>query len=144
MTPCFVFTAGVKHDLRPKLMAQPPWDKGLGEFFILHFTYGNDYDENGVFTPGKVGKWRFDKRSYMAGIPPKNLDPPPARVRQRTRQAADRDDERGERDAAELGGSARGGAGRGAADATRGVAGTRSGHRLHRPSTGADCNSIRR
>ena len=58
-------------------MAQPPWDKGLGEFFILHFTYGNDYDENGVFTPGKVGKWRFDKRSYMAGIPPKNLDPPP-------------------------------------------------------------------
>ena len=49
MTPCFVFTAGVKHDLRPKLMAQPPWDKGLGEFFILHFTYGNDYDENGVF-----------------------------------------------------------------------------------------------
>ena len=68
----------MKHDLRPKLMAQPPWDKGLGEFFILHFTYGNDYDENGVFTPGKVGKWRFDKRSYMAGIPPKNLDPPPA------------------------------------------------------------------
>ena len=117
----------MKHDLRPKLMAQPPWDKGLGEFFILHFTYGNDYDENGVFTPGKVGKWRFDKRSYMAGIPPKNLDPPPARVRQRTGQAADRDDERGERDAAELGGSARGGAGRGAADATRGVAGQRSG-----------------
>ena len=64
--------------MRPKLMAQPPWDKGLGEFFILHFTYGNDYDENGVFTPGKVGKWRFDKRSYMAGIPPKDLDPPPA------------------------------------------------------------------
>ena len=78
------------------------------------------------------------------GHPAQKLGPAPRRVRQRTRQAADRDDERGERDAAELGGSARGGAGRGAADATRGVAGTRSGHRLHRPSTGADCNSIRR
>ena len=58
-------------------MAQPPWDKGLGEFFILHFTYGMDYDKNGVFTPGKIGAWRFDKRSFMAGIPPKNLEPPP-------------------------------------------------------------------
>ena len=74
-------------------MAQPPWDKGLGEFFILHFTYGMDYDENGVFTPGKIGAWRFDKRSFMAGIPPKNLDP--LRVRQRAREAAHRDDERG-------------------------------------------------
>ena len=69
--------AGVRHDLRPALMAQPPWDKGLGEFFILHFTYGMDYDKNGVFTPGKIGAWRFDKRSFMAGIPPKNLEPPP-------------------------------------------------------------------
>ena len=68
--------AGVRHDLRPALMAQPPWDKGLGEFFILHFTYGMDYDKNGVFTPGKIGAWRFDKRSFMAGIPPKNLEPP--------------------------------------------------------------------
>lgn len=69
--------AGLQHDLRPKLQAQPPWDKSVGEFYILHFTYGNDYDENGVFTPGKYGAWRFDKRSYMGSIPPKNLAPPP-------------------------------------------------------------------
>ena len=144
MTPCFVFTAGVKHDLRPKLMAQPPWDKGLGEFFILHFTYGNDYDENGVFTPGKVGKWRFDKRSYMAGIPPKNLDPPPRgcdnelvkRLIEMMNEASatlpNWEDPLG--------------AGRGA-----GRRMLRAGwlehvpaHRLHRQSTGADCNSIRR
>ena len=69
--------AGLQHDLRPKLQAQPPWDKSVGEFYILHFTYGNDYDEDGKFTPGKYGKWRFDKRSYMGSIPPKNLAPPP-------------------------------------------------------------------
>ena len=68
---------GLKHDLRPQLQAQPPWDKSVGDFFILHFTYGNDYDLNGTFTPGKVGQWRFDKRTWMQGIPPKNLPPPP-------------------------------------------------------------------
>mmetsp|Transcript_15949 Transcript_15949/g.52339 ORF Transcript_15949/g.52339 Transcript_15949/m.52339 type:complete len:517 (-) Transcript_15949:81-1631(-) len=70
--------AGVRHDLRPQLQAQPPWDKSIGEFFILHFTYGNDYDLNGKFTPGKIGQWRFDKRTWMSSIPPKNLPLPPA------------------------------------------------------------------
>ena len=36
-------------------------------------TYGNDYDENGKFTPGKVGKWHWDKRTWMG------VDPPPRR-----------------------------------------------------------------
>tara|TARA_B110000977_G_scaffold139952_2_gene177687 strand:- start:2146 stop:3726 length:1581 start_codon:yes stop_codon:yes gene_type:complete len=69
--------AGVRHDLRPQLQAQPPWDKSIGEFFILHFTYGNDYDLDGKFTPGKIGAWRFDKRQWMSSIPPKNLPLPP-------------------------------------------------------------------
>ena len=69
--------AGLRHDLRPKLAAQPPWDKSIGDFYILHFTYGNDYDLDGKFTPGKIGKWRFDKRAWMSSIPPKNLEPPP-------------------------------------------------------------------
>jgi hypothetical protein len=69
---------GLRHDLRPQLQAQPPWDKSIGDFFILHFTYGNDYDLNGAFTPGKIGAWRFDKRTWMQGIPPKNLPLPPS------------------------------------------------------------------
>ena len=32
----------------------------------------------GKFTPGKFGEWRFDKRSYSQGPPPRHLgDPPP-------------------------------------------------------------------
>lgn len=68
---------GVSHDLFPKLAAQPPWDTKLTGFYILHYTYGNDYTMDGVFTPGKIGAWRFDKRSYMGSAPPKNLTLPP-------------------------------------------------------------------
>ena len=64
---------GLRHELRPRLAAQPPWDKEISDFYILHFTYGNDYDENGKFTPGKVGKWHWDKRTWMG------VDPPPRR-----------------------------------------------------------------
>ena len=33
----------------------------------------------GELTYGKVGEWRFDKRQYLNGPPPKNLTlPPPA------------------------------------------------------------------
>lgn len=50
-------------------MAQPPWDSAMTLFngkpyYILHYTYGNDFDRDGVFTPGKIGHWRFDKRTY--------------------------------------------------------------------------------
>eukprot|EP00982_Pelagococcus_subviridis_P001000 8354-Pelagococcus_subviridis.AAC.1 len=70
--------SGVRHDLRPKLQAQPPWDKSVSDFYILHFTYGNDYDLDGTFTPGKMGKWRFDKRTWTQGAPENNLTRPPA------------------------------------------------------------------
>eukprot|EP00959_Pyramimonas_sp_CCMP1952_P030045 630171-Pyramimonas_sp.AAC.1 len=33
----------IYHDLVPKFQAQPPWDITLDGFYILHYTYGNDY-----------------------------------------------------------------------------------------------------
>lgn len=49
---------GVRHvDLVLHLMAQPPWDARMElsankPFYILHYTYGNDYTLDGKFTPG--------------------------------------------------------------------------------------------
>lgn len=34
----------------------------------------------GELTYGKIGEWRFDKRLYLRGPPPKNLTLPPPRV----------------------------------------------------------------
>jgi hypothetical protein len=36
-----------------------------------------DYTLEGKFTPGKIGAWRFDKRSYATGPPPRGLGEPP-------------------------------------------------------------------
>ena len=36
------------------MAAQPPYDTKLADFYILHYTYGNDYDLNGTFTPGRL------------------------------------------------------------------------------------------
>ena len=71
------YRVGLQHDLRPQLTSQPPWDKSIGDFLSIHFTYGMDYALNGSFTPGKFGEWRFDKRTYQNGIPPRDLLPPP-------------------------------------------------------------------
>ena len=60
------------------MMAQPPYDEKLAPFYILHYTYGMDYTLEGVFTPGKYGEWRFDKRSYAGQPPPRKLGLPPA------------------------------------------------------------------
>ncbi|KAL0032623.1 hypothetical protein WJX77_011236 [Trebouxia sp. C0004] len=64
-------------DLHLKMMSQPPWDKKLDPYYLLHYTYGNDYTLEGEFTPGKIGAWRFDKRSYSEKPPPRNLGAPP-------------------------------------------------------------------
>ena len=71
------YKLGISHDLRPQMAAQPPWDKAVGDFISIHFTYGMDYDLDGVFTPGKIGAWRFDKRSYSHAYPPKKIPDPP-------------------------------------------------------------------
>ena len=80
------WNSGIRHKLYPSFMAQPPWDKHIGDFYILHYTYGCDYDEQGVFTPGKVGKWRFDKRRFSGRYPPKTYPPAPAKVPELTRK----------------------------------------------------------
>ena len=32
--------------------------------YMIHFTYGDDFNEKGEFTPGKVGFWHWDKRDW--------------------------------------------------------------------------------
>ncbi|KAJ0030425.1 hypothetical protein Pint_12461 [Pistacia integerrima] len=59
---------------------QPPWDTEVGNKYIIHYTYGCDYDMKGKLTYGKIGEWRFDKRSYDTVVPPKNLPLPPPGV----------------------------------------------------------------
>ncbi|KAF6155405.1 hypothetical protein GIB67_019931 [Kingdonia uniflora] len=71
---------GVQHILRKDFMLQPPWDLDIGKKYIIHYTYGCDYSLNGELTYGKIGEWRFDKRSYLRGPPPKNLTMPPPGV----------------------------------------------------------------
>ncbi|KAI3990056.1 hypothetical protein MKX01_013542 [Papaver californicum] len=71
---------GVQHILRKDFMIQTPWDTEIGKTFIIHFTYGCDYSLKGELTYGKIGEWRFDKRSYLRGPPPKNLPLPPPGV----------------------------------------------------------------
>ncbi|XP_015873647.3 hydroxyproline O-arabinosyltransferase PLENTY [Ziziphus jujuba] len=71
---------GVHHTLRKDFMLQPPWDLEVGKKFIIHYTYGCDYNLKGELTYGKIGEWRFDKRSYLSGPPPRNLPLPPPGV----------------------------------------------------------------
>jgi len=73
---CYILGVGPM-DLHLKMMAQPPWDEQLDAYFLLHYTYGMDYTLEGDFTPGKIGAWRFDKRSYADKPPPRNLGQPP-------------------------------------------------------------------
>ena len=44
--------------------------------FILHYTYGQDLDESGVFSPGVAGFFHFDKRDYENKYPPRGLPLP--------------------------------------------------------------------
>ncbi|GMH10327.1 hypothetical protein Nepgr_012168 [Nepenthes gracilis] len=71
---------GIKHGLHKDFMLQPPWDLEVGRKFILHYTYGCDYNKKGELTYGQIGDWRFDKRQYLSGPPPKNLSLPPPGV----------------------------------------------------------------
>jgi len=74
---------GIRHELHDEFMLQPPWDSSFNSAksgkrsHIIHYTYGQDYDLRGQFTPGKVGAWHFDKRTYIARAVPKNVPLPP-------------------------------------------------------------------
>ncbi|KAK4421898.1 Hydroxyproline O-arabinosyltransferase 3 [Sesamum alatum] len=72
--------AALQHILRKDFMLQPPWDLETTNKFILHYTYGCDNNLKGELTYGKIGEWRFDKRSYLDGPPPRNLSSPPPGV----------------------------------------------------------------
>ena len=73
-----LFSTGEKDvSLHKEWMAQPPWDEKLDPFYLLHYTYGMDFNNQGEFTPGKYGEWRFDKREYISVPPPRNLTEPP-------------------------------------------------------------------
>ncbi|KAE9599399.1 hypothetical protein Lal_00039406 [Lupinus albus] len=71
---------GVPNTLYKDFMIQPPWDKEISKTYIIHYTYGCDYTMKGELTYGKIGEWRFDKRSYDPVPPPKNLTLPPPGV----------------------------------------------------------------
>lgn len=71
---------GVGNILYKEFMLQPPWDTTIGKAYLIHYTYGCDYDLQGKMTPGKIGEWRFDKRSYDNVWPPRNLSLPPPGV----------------------------------------------------------------
>ncbi|KAL4563569.1 hypothetical protein LXL04_027612 [Taraxacum kok-saghyz] len=71
---------GVQHILRKDFMLQPPWDLETNNRFIIHYTYGCDYNMKGELTYGKIGEWRFDKRSHLRGPPPRNISMPPPGV----------------------------------------------------------------
>ncbi|GMH30500.1 hypothetical protein Nepgr_032343 [Nepenthes gracilis] len=71
---------GVQHVLHKDFMLQPPWDLETKDKLILHYTYGCDYNMKGKLTYGTIGEWRFDKRSYLHGPPPRNLPLPPPGV----------------------------------------------------------------
>ncbi|XP_074292439.1 hydroxyproline O-arabinosyltransferase NOD3-like [Silene latifolia] len=71
---------GVEHILYKDFMVQPPFDREVGTSYIIHYTYGNDFNSKGELMYGKVGEWRFDKRMYLTEAPPKNLTLPPPGV----------------------------------------------------------------
>ncbi|KAF9613334.1 hypothetical protein IFM89_007063 [Coptis chinensis] len=71
---------GVSNILYKDFMIQPPWDTEVGKTFIIHYTYGCDYDLKGNLTYGKIGEWRFDKRSYYDIPFPKSHPLPPPGV----------------------------------------------------------------
>ncbi|GAQ89564.1 hypothetical protein KFL_005370010 [Klebsormidium nitens] len=71
---------GVSHILRQDFMVQPPFSTELDGAYIIHYTYGCDYNMKGELTYGKIGEWRFDKRSFSGGAIPRNMPMPPKGV----------------------------------------------------------------
>ena len=68
--------------LRPEFMVQPPWDNTLRgkngrRAAFIHYTYSQDFDSEGTFTPAVIGKYHFDKRDFVAKYPPLKPRRPP-------------------------------------------------------------------
>ena len=45
--------------------------------YIFHYTFGHEYDLEGIPMVGVVGEWSLDKRRWTNIYPPLNLTPPP-------------------------------------------------------------------
>ena len=64
----------VQYELHSEFMIQPPWDSELKSsengkpIYIIHYTYGNDFDVDGTMIPDKIGPWHFDKRDFMVSF----------------------------------------------------------------------------
>ena len=64
---------------RKSLMVQPPFAKSLDEGqAIIHYTYGQDFDENGTHVD--KGYYHWNKRDYMRRYPRMPLAWPPPHV----------------------------------------------------------------
>ena len=71
-----------------EFIVQPPFDpsftmKSGKTAYIIHYTYGNDYDPQGNMVYGKgVSKFfHWDKRDYTYVYPPRQVPLPPDEVR---------------------------------------------------------------
>ncbi|KAL4424646.1 hypothetical protein ABPG77_002264 [Micractinium sp. CCAP 211/92] len=72
----------IRYALHAEMQLQPPWDKTLTAengrpAYMIHFTYGNDFDEKGQFTPGKVGFWHWWAAAWANKYIPRNFPLPP-------------------------------------------------------------------
>ncbi|EIE20908.1 hypothetical protein COCSUDRAFT_18099, partial [Coccomyxa subellipsoidea C-169] len=77
----------LEFELHGEFIVQPPFDASLTSrdgkpVFIIHYTYGNDYDEAGTMMYGKgVSEfYHWDKRDYTFEYPPGNFPLPPLQV----------------------------------------------------------------
>ncbi|BDA42463.1 H7M6 Hydroxyproline O-arabinosyltransferase PLENTY [Coccomyxa sp. Obi] len=77
--------------LHGEFIVQPPFDGSFTsregkKSYIIHYTYGNDYDEAGKMMYGKgVSQYyHWDKRDYTYEYPPGNFPLPPPEVEDET------------------------------------------------------------
>jgi hypothetical protein len=57
---------------------------------IIHYTYGQDFDEQGVHTYGRIGHWHWDKRDYTDHYPDLPIPRPPPGTPETTVQLIER------------------------------------------------------
>ncbi|KAE8711949.1 putative ubiquitin-protein ligase [Hibiscus syriacus] len=68
---------GVQHTSE-RLYAAAAMGFEIGKKFIIHYTYGCDYNMKGELTYGKIGEWRFDNKIVFTWTTPtKSSLPPP-------------------------------------------------------------------
>ena len=70
---------------RRNLMVQPPGDRDLAAGqAIIHYTYGQDLDNNGKWVGDNKGTFHWNKRDFMSKYPRLPMAQPPARAPEAT------------------------------------------------------------